>query len=187
MNDSRKKVILKEINFWKQNNMLPEQYCNYLIALYSEGDAQQQPKIKKRNMIYSNELLFSLLYLIIIAIAIVITYITDFSFGLQTLFLSILGVILLLSLYYYRRKKKNQLVINITGAFLVLLYTVQLNEAFFENNASTLYIMLFVNCLVWIVIGIWRKQPFFIIAGAIAITALLFLFFSGDKFLFYLR
>ena len=37
MDPTRKKVILNEINFWKQNNMLPEHYCDYLIALYSEG------------------------------------------------------------------------------------------------------------------------------------------------------
>ncbi|MEK4065574.1 hypothetical protein [Peribacillus sp. FSL R5-0717] len=35
MDEMRKKIIIQEINSWKESRMLPEQYCNYLLALWS--------------------------------------------------------------------------------------------------------------------------------------------------------
>ncbi|MFC5604062.1 hypothetical protein [Sporosarcina koreensis] len=42
MNAQRKKIIMAEINYWKQNKLLPEHYCNFLITLYSQGDLEQE-------------------------------------------------------------------------------------------------------------------------------------------------
>lgn len=177
MNDTRKKIILKEIHFWKQNKMLPEQYCNYLIALYSEGEDDQPFLYEKRKWLNQSELYFSLLFLMLIIISIVITYITDFPIEMQTLFLAVFVFILLLSWRFFRKKGKNPLVIFITGAFLLLLYTVQLNDAFFASKASSLYMMLLLNSFIWLTAGIWRRVPFFILSGAIATLALMFLIF----------
>ena len=37
MDENRKQIIIKEIGYWKNNKLLPEQYCNFLLALYTEG------------------------------------------------------------------------------------------------------------------------------------------------------
>ncbi|MFD6443288.1 hypothetical protein ACFWDG_26790, partial [Peribacillus sp. NPDC060186] len=37
MDETRKKIIIQEINSWKESRMIPEQYCNYLLALYCQG------------------------------------------------------------------------------------------------------------------------------------------------------
>jgi hypothetical protein len=42
MNAQRKKIIMTEINYWKQNKLLPEQYCDFLIMLYTEGNREQE-------------------------------------------------------------------------------------------------------------------------------------------------
>jgi uncharacterized membrane protein YcjF (UPF0283 family) len=42
MNDQRKKIIMAEINYWKQNKLLPEHYCDFLITLYTQGDHDQE-------------------------------------------------------------------------------------------------------------------------------------------------
>lgn len=42
MNDQRKKIIIAEINYWKQNKLLPEHYCDFLITLYSQGDHDEE-------------------------------------------------------------------------------------------------------------------------------------------------
>ncbi|MCR2820420.1 hypothetical protein [Lederbergia panacisoli] len=172
MNDKRKKIILNEISFWKQNKMLPEHYCNYLIALYTEGEEQLQAKVEKRNIHFKMETFFSLLFLVIIGTMIVITYITDVSFGMQTLFLAIFIFILVISYFIFQRKGKNCLLIFITGAFLLLLFTIQINDAYFSSSKKSLHILLLVNCLLWLLGGIWRKQLFFIIAGTIALGTL---------------
>ncbi|MBT2665504.1 hypothetical protein J7J00_08340 [Bacillus sp. ISL-4] len=38
MDEMRKKIIIQEINSWKESRMLLEQYCNYLLALYCQGE-----------------------------------------------------------------------------------------------------------------------------------------------------
>lgn len=42
MNAQRKKIIMAEINYWKQNKLLPEHYCDFLITLYTQGDHEQE-------------------------------------------------------------------------------------------------------------------------------------------------
>ncbi|MCJ8006856.1 hypothetical protein ACFFF5_00945 [Lederbergia wuyishanensis] len=177
MDDKRKKIILKEITFWKQNKMLPEHYCNYLIALYTEGEEQLQEKMIKRKKHLNMEIFFSFLFLSMIGISIVITYITDVSFGMQTLFLSFFFFLLIISFFIFRKNKKNLLLIFITGAFLFLLYSVQINDTYFSSNKKSLYILILVNCVTWLLGGLWRRQLFFIIAGTIAVgTLIIFMF-----------
>ncbi len=176
MKDDKKSIILNEIHFWKSNRMLPEHYCDYLIALYSEGEEVQEVK-KNKKKIVSKETIFSLLFLTIIILMIVITYITAISFGMQTLFLSLFVIILLASLYYFKKKELNPMVIYITAAFLMLLYSVQIHNAFFDKGTISLYILLLINSFFWIIGGIWGKRLFFIISGSIAMLLLLFLIF----------
>src|SRR5690625_1687177 len=38
MGEERNRIIIEEIEMWKKNRLLPEMYCNYLLALYSKGD-----------------------------------------------------------------------------------------------------------------------------------------------------
>src|SRR5690606_36010375 len=43
MSNQRKQIIVNEITFWKQNKLLPEHYCDFLMTLYTEGE--QEPSI----------------------------------------------------------------------------------------------------------------------------------------------
>lgn len=38
MEDQRKKIIVKEIEHWRKNHLLPEHYCIFLLNLYTEGE-----------------------------------------------------------------------------------------------------------------------------------------------------
>lgn len=38
MVDDRKLIIIKEIKHWKRNQLLPNRYCDFLIALYTHGE-----------------------------------------------------------------------------------------------------------------------------------------------------
>ncbi|MDO7488118.1 hypothetical protein Q5O89_24630 [Peribacillus frigoritolerans] len=46
MDEMRKKIIIQEINSWKESRMLPEQYCNYLLALYCQGELPPSKSIE---------------------------------------------------------------------------------------------------------------------------------------------
>ena len=68
MPNPRKQIILNEILFWKQNKLLPEHYCDFLMTLYSEGNefeteekASHKKAVKakeKRQVNILNSLLF---------------------------------------------------------------------------------------------------------------------------------
>lgn len=70
MNAQRKKIIMAEINYWKQNKLLPEHYCDFLITLYTQGDHEQE--ISATDAVLSKEkkktktrfLLLQLLYIL---------------------------------------------------------------------------------------------------------------------------
>ncbi|MBO0995220.1 hypothetical protein [Bacillus sp. SD088] len=175
MKDDRKTVLLHEINFWKEHKILPEHYCDYLIALYTQGDENQQPqKRKKHKKIFQWEAILSLLLVTFILVMAVITYITVISFGMQTLFLSVFVVALIFSWFYFRKKNLNPMLVYITAAFLLLFYTVQINAAFFGNKTTSLYWLLLLNCMMWIVGGLIGKKLFFTLSGLIAAVLLFF-------------
>lgn len=101
MDDKRRKIILAEIRSWKKHKLLPEHYCDFLTALYTEGSDNYQQisnrsayplKSKtsffKRNAAY---ILFS--FVLILAVSFIIFlgyYFSDFSLQLQ------LGIVCLL-------------------------------------------------------------------------------------------
>ena len=45
MSNQRKQIILNEITFWKKNKLLPEQYCDFLMTLYTEGNNEDEKRI----------------------------------------------------------------------------------------------------------------------------------------------
>lgn len=156
--------------------MLPEHYCDYLLTLYSKGEDIQESveRANKSKSLFTDELIFNCLFLIIISLSLVLTYFTHFSFALQTGILTIFGIFLFLSILYYQKNGKKKLIIYITAAFLLLLYMVQINKFFFHSEMNNLYTLLLINCLLWVVAGIWRKIPFFTISGFVAVSVLLF-------------
>ncbi|MFK4997652.1 hypothetical protein ACI2OX_09485 [Bacillus sp. N9] len=58
--------------------MLPDQYCDYLLALYSGGEIEHEMKSPKKKLM--NETLINSLFLAMILIMLVITYFTRISF-----------------------------------------------------------------------------------------------------------
>ncbi|MGE5702036.1 MAG: hypothetical protein ACM32O_05870 [Clostridia bacterium] len=42
MDDQRKKIIVKEIEQWRKNHLLPEHYCIFLLNLYTEGERSNE-------------------------------------------------------------------------------------------------------------------------------------------------
>lgn len=171
MKDDKKTVLLHEIHFWKENKILPEHYCNYLIALYTQGDETQRPdhKNKETKKSFGWEAFFTFMSLAFIIAAALITYITAISFGMQTLIMSIFVIGLIVNWFYFNKKGLNTMLLYITAAFILLFYTVQVNKAFYENAANSLFWLLLVNCGLWLVIGIVRKKLFFTISGAVGL------------------
>lgn len=79
MDRERKNIIIQEIHFWKENKMLPEHYCNYLLALYTKGE--NDPQEKKRSSYYNQRHTWiSIGLLLMIIVMLFVTYLDKVFF-----------------------------------------------------------------------------------------------------------
>src|SRR4051812_44543873 len=120
MDENRKQIIIKEIGYWKNNKLLPEHYCDFLMALYTEGTGLQEinnsSKIRKKN----------LLWLLIIPVIVFTLYFTELSLILQMVFFIIL---ILLGIYLISYFTRNGLLFQIPlilSALLLLFVSVEM-------------------------------------------------------------
>jgi hypothetical protein len=173
--------VVNEILYWKKNRLLPEHYCDYLLALYTEGnDSQSKENGKSSIMSPKESIKFNPLYIAVIFLSILgifISEFTSFNFVYQGLILLMIVIALLGITYMISRKSLNYQVPLIASAFILLLLTVKFVEFLFPQNLLMLYISLFVHCIGWIVLGLKLKLTYFNIAGMVG--GLLVLYFLG--------
>lgn len=177
MDEQRRQTIIKEIDFWKRNNMLPTQYCDYLLAIYSK-EHEQQLAVKEKRTASVIEIFIHSLFLMMIFFAIVCTFIYPVSFFYQIGLFFIMNGILVISYFVFKRFDQHPLTIYLTAAFLLLIFEVQINEYIFTGNITVLYIILFINSLIWLLIGIINKMKLFLISGSVTIPIILFFLFN---------
>ena len=178
MDEQRKQVIINEINFWKQNNMLPEHYCDYLLAIYTKGNKEDEHAKQRKRSFIITEIYFNVLFLLMIFCSIVYTFIFPLSFTYQLILYACLNFILLIIYYVIKKWNEEQLPVFITAAFLLLIFEVQLNDFLFMGNVKILYLLLLLNSCIWIFIGIKKKMKLFLISGIVTIPVVLFFLFT---------
>lgn len=55
MNLEKREIIIKEIQYWRNNRLLPEQYCDFLTNLYDdEAAAKDRNPISLKNLQQGN-------------------------------------------------------------------------------------------------------------------------------------
>ncbi|MFT8320359.1 MAG: hypothetical protein ABF649_05575 [Bacillus sp. (in: firmicutes)] len=161
MDDNRKKVIIKEIVYWKENRMLPEHYCDYLLSLYTEGNQPIQEGTKKAKHKYSG------LFLLFIPATIVLLYFTELSFILQIAISLIFLTFCIAGIYFYRHKNSAVDIPAAVAALIVLLASVYVIFYFFSHNFNYVSIVLCINCVIWFVFGKKYKLLYFTISSII--------------------
>ncbi|MFJ7927909.1 hypothetical protein [Peribacillus sp. NPDC096448] len=174
MDEMRKKIIIQEINSWKESRMLPEQYCNYLLALYCQGELPPSKSIEtgsKKNSIFSGVLIGTLFAFIVF-----LNYFTEITIRMQMLMTTISILVFGLAV---RRLNGRKIIFQMALMGMVLsllLLTVSLAEFMAPGKEGILYIFLFINCGLWILLGNKLKLLHFSIAGCLgALVTLYFL------------
>ncbi|PLR85917.1 hypothetical protein CVD25_04150 [Bacillus canaveralius] len=163
MNENRKSTIVKEILYWKENRLLPEQYCNYLLTLYTEGN---RPVEKNKQRIASLKSHFpNIAIFLLIPIFIFVIYFTELSFILQMALGGIFIIAGLLAVFYFSRKGISFQVPLIVSALIFLLLSVEGASVLAPNRDGILYIICAANCLLWIFTGWKLKLLYFCLAG----------------------
>ncbi|MEK4908269.1 hypothetical protein [Niallia sp. FSL M8-0099] len=179
MQDQRKTIIVKEIAYWKENKMLPEHYCDYLLTLYTEGNGVEENTISKKRRGF---LLSSLLFFSFIPITIFLLYFTELSFILQMAISLIFLIFCFVGIFLYNKKQLNVDIPATVAAIIFLLFSVAFILYFFVNEIIFLYIILFLNCLFWYMCGKRYKLLYFTISAYIGASLLVILVVSKYMF-----
>jgi hypothetical protein len=174
MNEKRREIIIKEIEYWKRSRLLPEQYCDYLLALYTEGTAyQDQHRSSKNNRSHLFRLSVISVICLLIPITVLVIYFTELSFVLQTVIFFIFLTICFGGMFLFARERKLIHIPLISGALILFLASVQLSDFYFYNEKEMSGFVIFCNCLLWMFIGIRLKFFYFAISGAVGLILLL--------------
>jgi hypothetical protein len=176
LGDGRKAIIIQEIKYWKQHRLLPEHYCDYLLALYTGGEgviederlqATNQPKRKQGLERFQLFLLFLLL-----PFSFVVLYFTEVPDLLQLVMLFLFLSYSIWTITYFQHKGnfyvQASLVISL---FLLLFLSIFMLDLLFEQ-AIAMTIGVFLNFLLWIVVGSIFRYYYLVV---IAATGILFI------------
>ncbi|WP_231563724.1 hypothetical protein [Anoxybacillus sp. KU2-6(11)] len=100
MEQKRKEIIINEIKYWKQTRLLPEQYCDFLLALYTEGNHNDVDQSTKQVPTWAVR--FTMIMIgIFLPFALLVIYFTELSFVLQTLILSLFVIVCFMTVRFF--------------------------------------------------------------------------------------
>lgn len=179
MTNPRKKIILNEILFWKQNKLLPEHYCDFLATLYGEGiDLEELEEAHHKRAVLPSEkrkMLFLVAGLFICMIALLYVYFTITSLtAIFTVIVSITAISLFVMAFL--AVKKNGLlapIFHIIAAILLFSVSIRIYTTYFSGNNIALFGLIAANCVVWLWSGVKMKLLYFTVSGVLGLLALI--------------
>ncbi|HWO97985.1 MAG TPA: hypothetical protein VNM45_16915 [Bacillus sp. (in: firmicutes)] len=171
--ETKKQVIINEIKWWKESHLLPAQYCDYLLALYTEGNIEKQETfLSKPSKNRFQGGLFSII-LLFLPVVLLVIYFTELSFVLQMLLYGIFVLACLGAALFYAEKKFFVHGLLSMMAICLLLMSYEAVSLYVPDNFLILVVLLVLHCVVWIIAGFRLKIIYFKIAGVIGLVLIL--------------
>ena len=169
VSEQRKKIILNEIAFWKQNKLLPEHYCDFLITLYAQGEMEGQNEQLAQHSILQKKKSKLPVFLLLGGGMLTTFIIASLFLGSNVvvpIVLAILAIIFFL-VFAIRNKKSSTIktILLILTALILLAVSFKCWESYFPESSTALLLILIANCLSWLAAGFWLKLIYFTISG----------------------
>ncbi|MFB1080640.1 hypothetical protein [Jeotgalibacillus sp. JSM ZJ347] len=177
MDKKRRETIVHEINYWKQNKLLPDAYCDFLMNLYTSGEGEfEEAEIRKKSEKSSNVFVsgVSLLGGLLAVIALVFG---DLALVIQAVISILISAGVMIVSFRPGASPIVRIFSRIVSAFVILLLSVELWNTYYANEVIILYLLIGVQCILWTVGGLITKQHYFTVSGALGIVVLLILYF----------
>lgn len=155
MNADKREIILNEIEYWRRNRLLPEQYCDFLTNLYDDKEAAaRRNPLSLENLQQGSIKVWLLCFGVISFIFLIAFYFSVFPWGLQLA----VAVSTLIVVYGYagvlrKRQPLTSLMLAGTGSVLMLGFGVWLISLHDLNRGLWLPILVTLCGIVWAVLG----------------------------------
>lgn len=177
MSNPKKQIIMNEITFWKQNKMLPEHYCDFLMTLYSEGNHQEEIAGKSKNAVINVEKRRNRIVSMFFPISAIVILLLLFTMQFEWVVISVAAVFaagsLIGAIYFAKRNHLMAVMLQLATALSILGVTLKVSTTYFAGNNEMLYIILLVNCVFWLLSGIMLKIIYFTISGNLGLIAII--------------
>ncbi|WP_175615656.1 hypothetical protein [Piscibacillus halophilus] len=170
MGIERKELIIKEIQYWKESKLLPAQYCDFLLMIYSHGEGLDHSNQKQQGRLWFYiDFLFLLLF---IPISIYLILWMDISLFMSlALIVGVLAIAIIHVVYY---KRINSIVVHLPIILILLVGltgTISLGKVL--DLQLNYYLIVFFHCLLWISLGFWNKWIYLMVSGLVGLLILL--------------
>lgn len=175
--DERISTIVKEIKYWKEHKLLPEVHCDFLLALYTQGEDEPitAPKKSKRNFLFYVQLI---LLVLMVPFSFLVVYFTQFNFILQ-LSIQVLFIGYAFWVIHYLRKRNHPFVhISIIVSLVLILIITDFISNHLHLNQYWNVVAFIVNFIGWYLLGHKFHYRYLKVSSIFALAILLFLNFS---------
>lgn len=150
MRKQRIEIIIKEINYWKTHKLLPKVYCDFLLALYTEGEGTESADQKEGSLRASLQLFIQVFLLLL---SILIINFDQTSIIVKNVFL-LLSLLIILWMFL-KSKRQDNLYFNLSlWIFLVSILTVSIHMGkFYIPNHWIINLIAGMNFIGWFLLG----------------------------------
>ncbi|GEN57403.1 hypothetical protein GCM10012290_11390 [Halolactibacillus alkaliphilus] len=178
MDENRKQTIIHEIKYWKTNHLLPTHYCDFLLALYTEGSGDveeeredllvdERHKTSDQGLMLLLPHLFSLLMMAIIPLMLSMLLLVNLS--ILTQISMIVASMVVVTLFYMLALRIQALKVPYSAAiFFISMLLAGLFMSSFFQPAYIYRIAVFASfSLLGLIIGGMKKDKWLLIVTVI--------------------
>ncbi|OEH86172.1 hypothetical protein BHU72_11575 [Desulfuribacillus stibiiarsenatis] len=179
-NEKEKQVIIQEINKWRESKLLPSEYCDFLLNLYSSGSNAPKKETKKDTKSNGKSSLPRILTIIgfVIVVAIGIYFFLNFTSFHPIMQMTILGIITLAcyvvtSIYYKHSNPYIPLISHSIASVLLSVFVLRFLFLYgLDQDISSVHISFLFVFVVWLIMSIALRHPIIFSFGLIGLTVL---------------
>src|SRR5690625_4949745 len=145
MSNQRIEIIIKEINYWKEHKLLPDVYCDFLLALYTQGENDVDGSVyngEKRLSLTSILQFISQFILLLLSVIVINMQNINLLFQMLFLLLSFLGTLWL----FKTLNKRQDILFHLSTVILLVhffLITVFLGDQYLNIHFGSNIILIF--------------------------------------------
>lgn len=175
LSNRRIEIIIQEINYWKEHKILPEMYCDFLLALYTKGRDETKISISEKDekLEFVSILQLTTQFFLLLT-AVVVLNMQNVRPSFQTIFLST-ALLVIFWLFKLLSKKTNiyfhlSITILLVQLFLITIFLAN-QYVHFEWIISVVVIC---NFICWFMIGFKYKLKYLQIIAVILMVFTIF-------------
>lgn len=153
---NRKKIIVSEIEYWRKSKLLPSQYCDFLLQVYTEGAHEADKSLNVRTIGSVLKITAFLLgtLLLISLVCVAALYFIGFSNQMQIFLLLISSLLFyLIGIFlYWRTVEQAHLLLSFSCLLLLLTFSYY---TYLWEVIMNWYMVGLLNgiCLFWLLTG----------------------------------